>query len=189
MESLLVSAAYAFFHLACLFFLCLRYWRNFRSAHPERRFNYRITDIWAAMAGLTPSLALIAFIGRMRAHEAAHDAEGLTMIAALLASSQIAGLFIGRLNIEIPPHTGAETAFASAVSIITGAFIGMVLCPVIFFAAVIPAAFIGLILWILPGCAAAIGVAVLCAAVCFAYWRKSRKHCLAKRRKPLREDK
>jgi hypothetical protein len=38
---------------------------------------------------------------------------------------QIAGLVAGRINIELPPHRGAETAMASAISIVTGALFGL----------------------------------------------------------------
>ena len=111
-------------YLVCLALICRKYWRNFRRANRNKPFNYRITDIWAAMAGLTPSMALIA--AHYRAGVLSEPGPFWTL-ASLLAISQIAGLFIGRVHIEIPPHRGAKNAFDSAVSIVTGALLGILI--------------------------------------------------------------
>ena len=72
----------------CGYLFVNHYWRKFRLLN--RRFNYRITDIWAAMVGLSPSMILAAIVTQ---HKFSAN-ELMTWIAAIagLAMFQIAGL-------------------------------------------------------------------------------------------------
>ncbi len=102
------------------------YWNRFKVL--KRRFNYRITDIWAATLCLTPSLALAA---------AAIDVHGdnrinvefarfLICAASGLAVYLVVGVVIGRLNIEFRERElGPITDWSSAVSIVTGGVFGI----------------------------------------------------------------
>jgi len=78
------------------------------------------------MVGLAPSWALITVCAKQAQPNFAQPREAI-FACILIAVSQIAGLFVGRIDIELPPHAGARSAWDSAVSIITGALLGLVL--------------------------------------------------------------
>lgn len=115
-----------FLGIAALAAIALRrYWRRFKRMNCT--FNYRITDIWAATLGLTPTLAMAASIAREPSHPS--DAIGTVFIICGpcgLALLQIAGLAIGRMDLEIrKAELGPATAWTSAVSIVAGAVFGL----------------------------------------------------------------
>lgn len=88
-----------------------------------KTFNYRITDLWTATLCLSPLFYCLTRIPDAR------DANILAMTCAFSLTGTLGGLVVGRLHIEIPPHKGAATWFASSVSIFTGAIIGFFFYP------------------------------------------------------------
>src|SRR6185369_848511 len=111
--SLAFSIAFAT-HVLFAFCICRREWQCFRVRRPERRFNYHVTDLWAAIVGLTPSIMAVAYVcqGRATALEA--------LCCSMLPLSQIAGVFCGRLHFLADEIDDA--AVPSAGCILTGAF-------------------------------------------------------------------
>jgi uncharacterized membrane protein YjfL (UPF0719 family) len=109
----------------CAFLFVWHYWGRFRKL--DRKFNYRITDIWAAMIGLAPTIALFTLIlseAERPDFSLENNWGGVAMLIALL-TFQVAGLIAGRVNIELPPHSGAQSGWESGISIVTGALLGM----------------------------------------------------------------
>ena len=102
------------------------YWNRFKEM--KRRFNYRITDIWAATLALSPTLALAAYVAKPDP-EASSDSTGLLFwICAVIGLGlfQVVGLAAGRMDIEIRERElGPVTAGSSAISIVTGAILGL----------------------------------------------------------------
>ncbi len=98
------------------------YWRRFSALH--RRFHYRITDLWAAVIGLFPTIISAAKIAEydIRDHGLAYS----IVVVVCVGIFQITGLIAGRLDIDIRTPSSAVTAWASAVSIVTGALCGAV---------------------------------------------------------------
>ncbi|HYG76821.1 MAG TPA: hypothetical protein VEK08_17590 [Planctomycetota bacterium] len=118
-----VIILFSAFYLAVLVFAARHYWRAYKQNCPGRTFNYHITDIWAAMLALTPTLLLIKEV--LAANPMMFWEENL-FLGALIGAGQIAGLFVGRIHIELPPYNGAISAWDSAISILTGALLGAV---------------------------------------------------------------
>ena len=101
----------------------IHYWSKFRLLN--RRFNYRITDIWAAMFGLAPTMLATANLHELS--QAFQFSNGVIYVIGV-AFFQIAGLAAGRMDLEIrehEPEIGPITAWSSAVSIVAGAYIGL----------------------------------------------------------------
>lgn len=100
-------------------FLCYYAWHSWHVFHqkfPERHFYFRITDIWAAMLGLTPALVLAGHVYDNNAPE--WQFFGLL----ILIPTQLVWMFKGRmLSQETEHHTGRHCPLESAVSIIGGA--------------------------------------------------------------------
>ncbi len=100
------------------------YWLKFRLLN--RRFNYRITDIWAAMVGLVPTMLAAGNLHELG--EAFRISNALIYVIGM-AFFQVAGLAAGRMDLEIreqEPGIGPITAWSSAVSIVAGALLGLV---------------------------------------------------------------
>jgi len=102
----------------------LYWWKKFRIHRASMSFNFRITDIWAAILGLMPSVLLASYA----IQEFERDKSlNFALFVLLLVPAQIVGLLMGRTHIEMPPHTGAKNAFDSGVSILAGAMFGILL--------------------------------------------------------------
>jgi hypothetical protein len=102
------------------------YWVQFVAL--KRRFNYRITDIWAAMAGLSPSMIAVSMFSESFKQNGLKTENMQLGLAAIIVLSifQIAGLIVGRIDIELrEKELGPITAWTSALSIFTGAFVGI----------------------------------------------------------------
>ena len=112
------------FTLICVIVLSAvarHYWRRYARECPQRTFNFRITDIWAAMIGLIPAVLLIA--------NAMDSPTGIDLtkdivFAVYLGLGQLVGLFVGRIHIELVPYNGAKNAWNSGISILAGAIYG-----------------------------------------------------------------
>ena len=103
------------------------YWLRFQAVgHP---FHYRITDIWAAMAGIAPTLFAAANLEEWRPVFHCNLFTGIAAIVTL-GLFQIAGLAAGRMDLETRQNeakVGPVTAWNSAISILTGAYFGLLL--------------------------------------------------------------
>jgi hypothetical protein len=120
-------------YLSLLLGVSVYYWNRFKKLGANKTFNFRITDIWAAMAALAPTITTVSIIlkeNEVRGWQSG-DAYGMAVLLIFLGVSQIVGLFLGRIHIELPPNRGAQSAWESAVSIFTGGWIG-ILMPMIF---------------------------------------------------------
>jgi len=100
-------------------FLChyaWRAWHTFSMRFPDRKFYFRITDIWASMIGLTPSFVLAA-------HAFNHSAREIEVLALLLLlPAQIVWMFKGRLLAqETERLTGGYNPLESAAMILGAA--------------------------------------------------------------------
>ena len=124
----MAMAVFIFLLLSFVLIFVGHYWSTFMAS--KRRFNYRITDIWAAMAGLSPSMICIALLSKhIETHgsgdERTHFYTGGLIIIAVF---QVAGLIVGRIDIEPRERElGPITAWSSALSIFTGAFVGILM--------------------------------------------------------------
>src|SRR5262245_58545957 len=112
---------------AVLLLIARYYWKRFKQDGAAKAFNFRITDIWAAMAGLSPTIVIASLMleDSMKAGFNVRDILGTLFIVALLWFGQVAGCFVGRVHLELPPHQGATSTLDSAISIFTGAWIGL----------------------------------------------------------------
>ncbi|MCY3022545.1 MAG: hypothetical protein NTW87_26495 [Planctomycetota bacterium] len=101
-------------------------WESFSAR--RGRFSYRITDIWAMMAGLTPSFLLAAHtvhIVELRV-EAYWPAEYMVVLLATLVISQLVGVFIGRLSCRPEAYRESLARLLSATCVVAGATGGLV---------------------------------------------------------------
>jgi len=131
---------YASFYFALLSIIAHDYWRRFKEDGAAKAFNFRITDIWAGIVALTPTFLIASFMIAENDHRGWQrgDEFGTTLLLIFLAGSQIVGLLIGRVHIELPPHRGARTAWASAISIVAGGLIGLLIPSAFIIAALYP---------------------------------------------------
>ena len=122
-EQLFKMAFLLFGLLACAWVFVWMWWSNFRKL--KKKFNYRITDIWAATAALTPTLW---FAGEYARQAPGAKPEAATvMLLIVIVGFQVAGAIVGRLDLEIRKSEFPEpTAWQSAVSTFSGAIIGIV---------------------------------------------------------------
>jgi hypothetical protein len=79
------------FHLLFLLYICNFYWAKLTEGNV--RFNYSISDIWAAIMALAPTLLVACNLIR-------NDSSGSApfLLVTLFATSQLAGIFIGRVD-------------------------------------------------------------------------------------------
>lgn len=114
-------------------FYVRRYWLQYRDL--KCAFNYRITDIYAAMFGCLPSI--LSFGSLMQRIQVSHgDLEDVLLPSIFLlifAIYQICGLVVGRIHLDIETYGAKHTNFESATSIVTGAVLGILyfLCAMI----------------------------------------------------------
>jgi hypothetical protein len=106
-------------------FVAVLVWDHYKML--QKPFNYRVTDMWAAIVGLVPTIMLAAMTIESSHVRNGDDFGTYTLGTFIVLTSQLFGLYIGRLSIEFPPHAGAKSAFHSANSIFTGAAVGFVL--------------------------------------------------------------
>jgi hypothetical protein len=119
MSDLLKSLAFPVLLVFDYIFLCYYTWRSCHAFHrmfPEWHFYFRITDIWAAMIGLTPALLVTGDVFNQNAPQ--WQMFGLL----ILIPTQLVWMFKGRLLAqETERLTGGHNPIESAVSIIGGA--------------------------------------------------------------------
>ena len=103
------------------------YWFRFQAL--GQPFHYRITDIWAAIAGLAPTMYAAAKLHEWRP-VFGWDLFTVIIIVVAIGLFQIAGLAAGRMDLETRQNeskVGPVTAWNSAISILTGAYFGLLL--------------------------------------------------------------
>lgn len=133
-------------HYALLCYICWRAWHAFACAAPGRHFNFHITDIWAAMIGLTPSLLLAAHVS----HSAAPEWQLFALL--MLAPAQLAWMFKGRLlaqEAELKAGSG-HCAMESAMIIVGSALVAVpfVLLSVLALTVFLPGAILYAVLYV-----------------------------------------
>jgi len=80
-----------------LLILAQRQWKSFRRRHPDLKFTFRITDIWASMLGFLPSI--VAFAHAIESTEKSGAFRGEDWVLLLVAlPSQIFGAFLGFMH-------------------------------------------------------------------------------------------
>lgn len=124
--NLLYLIGYAVFLL-----LFVRYhWRSYKKQSQPPNFTYSITDIWAAIVGLTPTLALTAY-----AIESSDNSNFSRMLtyAMFVGEGQLAGIFAGKLATLRPPERGERRVsnLRSGMEILLYAIIGAML-PIVY---------------------------------------------------------
>jgi len=129
-------------YILFVYYVCRCEWRVFLSCSSKKKFNYHITDMWAAIAGLTPSLAIAAYVFN-------HAMGSETVILCyMLSTGQIAGAFCGRLRYL--QSGSVDDAWPSASMILMGALLGAFFVPLYLFcfAFVFPAVVVYLVLYL-----------------------------------------
>jgi hypothetical protein len=116
LSSWLPFAGICLLYLCFLAFLGRRYWKSFQASAPGRNFTYRITDFWAAMLALTPTMVLIVVT-------ASYPTMEIVIICAFLGASQAFGMFIGKLGFG--RYSDNQSAFGSAIDIVLGGLYGI----------------------------------------------------------------
>jgi hypothetical protein len=89
-----------------------------KSKHP---YNYRITDLWAATVGLTPTMLLTAFKPVFY-----WTNEHVVVLSIVLAISQLIGMFLGRLFAGPAMSRTKHATATSAIFILAGATCGFI---------------------------------------------------------------
>jgi hypothetical protein len=118
--------------LVPLGFLCLlvlRQYKKLRTLRPEKSFNYGLFDLWIGCLGLTPSVMFCAYILQQNVFK---DYSILAFCASVVAA-QIAGLALGKLQVDFSPQSKREPLLNSAMSIVMGAIIGLPLSIPVYF--------------------------------------------------------
>lgn len=97
------------------------------------RFNFRITDLYAAVLCLSPAMAALGYA--VQGYDPQQrDAWYWIWLSGLVLANQVLGLAIGRIDIQLPPHDRNEpTALESAVSIFVGSMYGLMLAVIFLF--------------------------------------------------------
>jgi hypothetical protein len=115
-SSWLPFAGICLLYFCFLAFLGRRYWKSFQASAPGKNFTYRITDFWAAMVALTPTMVLIVVT-------ASYPTTEIVIICAFLGASQAFGMFVGKLGFG--RYIDNQSAFGSAIDIILGGLFGI----------------------------------------------------------------
>lgn len=91
------------------------------------RFNFRITDLYAAVLCLSPVMAGLGY-AIQEYNPQARDEWIWIWLTGLALANQVLGLAIGRIDIQLPPHNETEpSAMESAISILVGSVYGFLL--------------------------------------------------------------
>lgn len=134
--SALPFIAFALGYVLFLYFVGRHFWRRFKKESVgSTTFNFRITDIWAAMITLTPSLIVISYALKFldeRGWENEHTINN-AVLGFALTGGQITGMFVGRICGDLPLWGGRKSDWDSASLIIHGGFMGMFALPMIYF--------------------------------------------------------
>ena len=120
-------ALFAGGYVAFLFLIARNHWRLFKDVNQSpRTSNFRITDIWAAILALTPSLLLIGKGASSTMAERPLPLNDLDwgLATAGILSGQALGIYIGRVWCEFRCR---DQQFESGVLMISTGLMGAVL--------------------------------------------------------------
>ncbi len=125
-------------YLAALFWICWRYWRLHKAITHQATYTYRITDMYAFIIGMTPTMLTVRMIAET--HGEPSEIPGVVLLAVCMGAAQVAGMFICSLDskaallprrdtvlsslkyLNAPP---AGTAWGTALRIIMGGIFGL----------------------------------------------------------------
>ncbi len=111
---------YAIFAVVFLFFWLRPFWQIYRSVPGGRTFQFHIPDYWAALVGLIPTFMLVADAMNM-------PRMPMLLSAFVVGSSQLVGVFIGRVHNVMPPSAAPKSQWEEAGWIFLGAMFGLLL--------------------------------------------------------------
>ncbi|MCK6470372.1 MAG: hypothetical protein L6R28_01390 [Planctomycetes bacterium] len=95
------------------------------------RFNFRITDLYAAVVSLSPIMAGLGY-AIQEYNPQARDEWLWIWWSGLALANMVLGLAIGRIDIQLPPHNQAEpSVMESAISILVGSVYGFLLTVIV----------------------------------------------------------
>jgi hypothetical protein len=99
-------------------------WREKKSQFPSAQFRYRITDLWALVVALSPSLIFFA-----REMNASRDSGlGLWIVyIALLLPHQLGGVLLMKVDPFTKSDMVERSAWSSAVQVVVGGWLGLIL--------------------------------------------------------------
>lgn len=99
------------------------------------RFNFRITDLYAAVLSLSPAMFWLGYsIEHLSELDAGFDRYFYVWLCGTSLLNMVLGLAIGRIDIQLPPHDLNEpTVMESAISILVGSFYGLMLTVIFLF--------------------------------------------------------
>ncbi len=107
--TLFAAAVVYAIYIGYLAFVCRGAWWDFRRVVPSESFHFSITDIWAAMLGLTPSVLLAAAYIK-------DQSEPLYLAALLLLfPAQLTWMFKGRLAAKMSSAEVSQGASAARI--------------------------------------------------------------------------
>jgi hypothetical protein len=102
-------------------FLCVVYLRRARAAKANYRLQYSISDIWALMLGLTPTLLFV------QAYQNEIPEFGVALLLGMTLPSQIAGAFVAHVTETAGLTHNPVYKFPQFVSVFLGALTGYAL--------------------------------------------------------------
>lgn len=107
--------------ICAVVFLLITFWfcRDFRCKHPGIHFTFGIVDIWAAIAGLTPSLLLLVRVAKEIDTHTELDLDASLALAMLVHQGCI--MYMARLTYAGSPHGTLRSAIAVFMAAILGA--------------------------------------------------------------------
>lgn len=103
-------------------FFCIYFWRQVRRENPEFRLHFRITDIWAAIFGLTPTFVIFA---ALLAEPTRADAAPIFL--AVFFPHQVGASFIFLLRDDSSDSVAKRSALSSFVILFSGTIAGVAL--------------------------------------------------------------
>ncbi len=116
---------FALYHPIFLYYFVRPFYRMYRTVPRGKRLYFHITDYWCAMAGLAPSFVAISLtVSEFKTHSFADLALYCTG-AYTLATSQLAGIFIGRVHNQVP--VAGRTLWTEIGWNVAGALFGLVI--------------------------------------------------------------
>lgn len=101
-------------------------WREKKSQYPSAQFRYRITDLWALAIAVSPSLLL--FAREMNAERGSSDTENLCFLyLGMLLPHQLGGVLLMKVDPFTKGDMVERSAWSSAVQVLVGGGLGLLL--------------------------------------------------------------
>ncbi len=118
--------------LAVLLLICRRCWRDYSRLTGQTRYKYRITDLYAFVIGMTPTMLAARYLSDLKPN----PEQGLAMVLLIvaMAAAQVSGMFILSLEYYNRHDKSADaanplkvSAWRSAMLIVLGGFVGLMM--------------------------------------------------------------